>query len=104
MANPVRSTVTRGDSLVFGVNLILCADGTARMTRQPCGLDRDERSLFLEVAVPKKLFETPTLRAQIDVPDLATVPMVNVDAARAALREALGVDVHIEVIPPPGDG
>lgn len=90
-------------TMTFHMNIILGADGSARMTRTPAQLARDERSLALSITVPTKIFQTPTLRASIEIPSVEATPAINIEAAHAALREALGIDIDIAIHHPEGE-
>lgn len=90
-------------TMTFGMHIILAKDGSARMTRGAASIGRDERSLRLDITVPIKLFETPSLQAKIEIPNLDHQPRIDIDAAQAALREALGVDIDIAVHKPGDD-
>jgi len=93
----------RAGKMTFHMNIILSADGSARMTRTAAQLARDERALALAITVPSKIFRTPSLRATIQIPDVEAAPAINIDAAQAALREALGNDIDIAVHHPKGE-
>lgn len=90
-------------TMTFGLYLILAKDGGARMTRTAPQLARDERSMYLDVKIPTKIFETPTLRAEISIPEPEARPEINIAAASAALSEALGVDIVLTVHQPEGN-
>lgn len=92
-----RSTTVTMTSLKFSLHLILSSDGSCRMTRQAPHLNRDERVLHLDVTVPRAMFETPTMRAAIVVPDVGSSPQIDIKEVEGALRSALGIDVHVKV-------
>lgn len=98
MANPF--TIDRGTALEFGVFIIFSRDGSARMTRKPTKLGRDERGMSLAVRIPKSIFDTPQLRATIAVSDEVEQVAIDIAAAAEALRGAIGCDVDIKVNEP----
>lgn len=95
-------TFVKNDTVVYRLWLVMTAPqagGGVRATRQSPSVDRDERAMYIELTVPKALFETPTLRANIDITSSDTAPpVIDVQAAEAALRGTLGVDIELRVI------
>lgn len=83
--------------MTFGLFLIFAKDGSARMTRRAPQLTRNERSMYLDIKIPDKIFETPSLRAEISIPSPEAKPSIDIEAARVAMSEALGVDIAITV-------
>ena len=54
--------------------------------------------MYMSVKLPLSLWETPTLRASIDVASDAPVPVdINIDAVQSAVRQAIGMDVDVQV-------
>lgn len=97
MAN--RSSLRQGDKMNYGFWLVFKKDGGLRMTRTQPDIDRTERAMSVQLTVPLSMFDTPTLRATIAVEgaDLAP-PVIDVQAAQAALKGALGCDVDLIVL------
>lgn len=93
-----RHTFDRGDHLEISLWLVLSRDGSVRCTRASPDLSRDERALSLTLKAPKALWAVPQLRATltIEAPD-PDVPPIDLTAANAALKEALGVDIDLRV-------
>lgn len=95
-----RHSTRSGDHMVYDVHLVFDDQGGARMTRGAPGLNRNERAVSLEVKLPLALFRTPLLRATltVDAPDQAAA--IDLNAAQDALRQALGVDIDMQIIQP----
>jgi hypothetical protein len=89
-------------TMTFGLYLIFARDGAARMTRTTPQLGRGERSMYLDIKIPTKIFETPSLRAAITIPEPDARPEIDIEAARIALAEALGCDIVMTVQPSEG--
>lgn len=99
MAGP-QGSYRRGDDMVYGFWLALRSNGDVKLTRKAPSLTRDERGMYVELTVPLAIFSTPSLRATINIVDTPGVPpQIDVQAAESALREALGVDIDLRVIP-----
>lgn len=96
----IPNTIDRGSALEFGIFIVFSRDGSARMTRKATNLGRDERGMSLAVRIPKSIFETPQLRATIAVSDEVEQVAIDIAAAAAALRGAIGCDVDIKVNEP----
>lgn len=91
-------SVRRGDQIEYALHLIFDVDGGVRMMRGAPSLSRGERSLALTVKLPVALFVTPQLCATVTVDGSdPPVPVIDVTAAREALRSALGVDIDLRV-------
>lgn len=97
-----RNTYDRGKHLEFGFWLVFSRDGDMRMLRTEPGISRDERAMFVQANLPKSLWSTPVLRATITVTDDEHEPKFELDltAAGDAMREALGVDIDLQIVPP----
>ena len=97
-----------GNTVVYEFHLRLKAPNT-RFAKPPApellkgtpSLASDERAMKLRVEVPYAIFETPSLAATVTI-EGSEAPSVAIDvsAATAALREALGVDVDVRVVAP----
>jgi len=75
--------------------------GDMRLTRGEPDCASGERAMKLEVKLPFALFETPTLKAVIDVAAVGpNIPPIDLTAASDALKGALGVDIDLKIIPP----
>jgi hypothetical protein len=72
--------------------------GPVRVTKQEPDLNRNERSMFVKVALPKALFNIPTLNATINVAEGQPLQL-DIAVAADALKQALGVDVDLVVKP-----
>ena len=70
------------------------------MTRNKPLISRSERAMAVIARLPKSLFSTPTLSATLTLTDEgAGVIVVNLEAANAALKQALGVDIDLRITP-----
>lgn len=86
---------------IYGFWLVFEEAGGVRLTRSAPHLDRAERSMFIEAALPRSLWRTPTLRATVNVnPGSAGTHEASIEVAADAMRKALGVDIDLRVIPP----
>lgn len=86
----------------YGFWLAFSDSGRVRLTIREPDITRDERKMYVQAALPLSLWSTPALRATITVTEDDHEPQFNIDlqAAGDAMREALGVDVDIRVVPP----
>lgn len=72
-----------------------------RLTVREPSLHRDERAMFMDITLPKSLWATPSLTGKVLVEDPGLSPVTIDGAALAsAVRQAIGMDVEIKVIPP----
>ncbi|MRX32781.1 hypothetical protein [Aminobacter sp. MDW-2] len=96
--SPRNSRVT-ATHVIYGFWLVFEEGGGVRLTRTEPALDRAERSMFLNATLPRSLWNTPTLRANIGVKHGPEGGFnIDLDVAADALRAALGVDVDLRVI------
>jgi hypothetical protein len=96
---PRNSRVTSTE-VIYGFWLVFEEAGSIRLTRVEPHLDRAERSMFVQANLPRSLWRTPTLRANIGVkPSPTGGYSVDLAVAADALRGALGVDIDLKVIP-----
>lgn len=72
--------------------------GPVRVTKQEPDLNRNERAMFVKVALPKALFNIPTLKATINVAEGQPLQL-DIDIAADALKQAIGVDVDLQIKP-----
>jgi hypothetical protein len=88
--------VTVDGWLAFNIN------GAARWTKGEPTVGRHERAINVRLQVPRALFNTPTLRASITIPDDAAPLAYEIDAQTVAeaLKSSLGVDVDVQIIMP----
>lgn len=88
--------VTVDGWLAFNIN------GAARWTKGEPNVGRHERAINVRLQVPRALFNTPTLRANISIPDDAAPQAFEIDALTVAeaLKSSLGVDVDVQIILP----
>ena len=100
---PNEQKFTRYNSITFdrvemAFHLIFSEDGSLRLTRAEPDLARGERSMALTLRVPRSLWRTAQLTAEISIADPGN-PKATVDvaAAAAAIRETLGDGVNIEL-------
>lgn len=95
-----QTTYQTGKTLKFPMWLVFSSNGDVRVTRrEPRSLSRDERALYLEATLPMSLWETPVLRASLNVAEAAPGASTRLDitAASEALKGALGVDIDLQV-------
>jgi hypothetical protein len=93
-----RYSYKRADHWEVGLYLIFNSRGNVRMTRGAPGLDSNERALALTLKVPHSLFKVPQLSATITLGEQLVEPQqIDIEAAEAALTEALGARVEITV-------
>lgn len=87
-------------NLTFHFWLVFSSDGSMRMSRTEPSCGRDEHRMKLDATLPKSLWKTPSLSAQIVMSDPGTPPInIDISAAQEALRQTLGVDIDLRVIP-----
>lgn len=82
--------------------LVFSSDGRIRQTVREPDVARNERKMLVNADLPKSLWSSPALRATIHVTDDNHEPKFELDltAAGDALRQALGVDIDMQVVPP----
>lgn len=95
----VTQKVTVDGWLAFNIN------GSARWTKNEPTVGRHERAINVRLQVPRSLFNTPSLRANISIPDDAAPLAYEIDAETVAeaLKASLGVDVDIHIVTPEPD-
>ncbi|HEV2079422.1 MAG TPA: hypothetical protein VGR19_05945 [Allosphingosinicella sp.] len=94
-------SVRRSDHIEYALWLAFSEDGTVKMSRGQPSLGRDERAMALSVKVPLTLFNTPQLRANIEVADPGhPIPTIDLSAASSALRNVVGCDVEVTITTP----
>lgn len=91
-----RMTTERPDHLEFALWLIFDREGSVRLVRSNPALSRTERAVSLTAKMPKSLWETPSLRAELTVADNGQTT-VDIQAVAEAVRLAIGVDIDIIV-------
>lgn len=95
-----RSSRITGTEVTYGLWLAFEEAGAVRLTRAQPSLDRAERAMYLQVTLPRSLWKTPSLRAEIAVqPGQDLSRSIDITAAADALKGALGVDVDVKVLP-----
>lgn len=96
-----KTSYRTGDKLKFPMWLVFHRNGTVRLTRTAGQVSRDERALFLDATLPISLWDTPSLRASLEVQSAEPGAEVRLDvvAASEALKGALGVDIDLRVVP-----
>jgi hypothetical protein len=88
-------------NLDFHFWLVFSSDGAMRMSRTEPSCSRTEHRMKMVATLPKSLWKTPSLSASIVLADPGSPPLeIDVSAAQDALRETLGVDIELRVIPP----
>lgn len=97
-------SVNNGKAWRWGFWLVFDGAGTSQprvASREP-SLKRNERAVYLEVTLPKALWEIPTLKASIvvDSPE-ASASVIDVAAVNEAVRKATGLDFDIQVVERP---
>lgn len=96
----IRYTIRRADHLEYGFWLLFDEDGSVSMTRGEPTVSRGQRAMSASVALPLSLFKTPKLSATITVPDAGAAAFeIDVEAASAALKGVVGVDIDVVVHP-----
>lgn len=96
--------VNNGTAWRWGFWLVFDGGGTSqpRVASRSPSLRRHERAIYLEVTLPKSLWEIPTLKASIvvDSPE-ASASVIDVAAVSEAVRKATGLDFDIQVVEQP---
>lgn len=103
---PVKNSRRTSTEVEMGFYLIFDETGHIRLTRTEGKLDRGERSMDLLLKVPRSLWRTAQLKAEISIADPGNPKAaIDVTAAVAAIRETLGDGIHVElsVKEPPED-
>lgn len=96
---PRNSRVTSTE-VTYGFWLVFEEAGGVRLVRTSPSLDRAERAMYIQASLPRSLWQTPSLRANIGVQSGPSGGYsVDLSVASDALRGALGVDVDLQVIP-----
>jgi hypothetical protein len=63
-------------------------------------LSKNERAIRIEMNVPSAIFETPSLAALINIAEPGERPAtIDVRAAAEAVKQAIGMDVEMRVVP-----
>lgn len=98
--SPRNSRVTP-TQVIYSFWLVFEEAGGVRLTRIDPNLDRAERAMFISATLPRSLWGTPSLRAEIKVqPGQGIEQTINLNLAADALKGALGVDIDMRVIEP----
>lgn len=86
----------------FDFWLVFDSSGRVRQTVREPDVSRTERKMRVSAILPKSLWSSPALRATINVTEDNHEPSYTIDlqAAGDALRETLGVDVDLRIVPP----
>lgn len=93
-----RQSQRRADHWECCFFLIFDSVGNVRLTRTAPGLASNERSMAVTTRIPYTLFQTPSLRATIDITDhVQPLPVIDLTAAGEALRNAIGWDVVMSI-------
>jgi hypothetical protein len=80
--------------------LIFDAWGAVRITRGEPDVSANERGMHMTAKLPHALFNRPLLRGTLEVQAPSTEPIdLDVSAAATALKEALGVEIDLKVVP-----
>lgn len=89
----------------FAFWLVFDSNGKVRQTVREPDISRTERKMLVYADLPKSLWSSPELKATIRVTEDNREPEFEIDlaAAGAALRGALGVDIDMRVVPPPAE-
>lgn len=85
----------------FDFWLVFDSNGRVRQTVREPDISRTERKMHVSATLPKSLWSSPSLRATINVTEDNHEPKFTVDlqAAGDALRQSLGVDIDMRVVP-----
>lgn len=93
-----RFSTLRHSEIEYCFWLVFDAQGGMRLSRGEPTVGRDERAMSCSCKLPKTLFRTPTLSAQINVTEGGSAAFsIDVAAASDALKTALGVDIDLQV-------
>lgn len=76
---------------------------SVRVTADHPKMERAERAINLKMTLPVALFETPSITATINVETPAERVEIDVPALAESVRQAIGMDVLIEVVEPEPD-
>lgn len=99
--SPRMSRVTSTE-VEYYFQLVFDEGGSVRLTRSEGKLDRGERSMGMLLKVPRSLWQTPTLRATVEIADPGNPrAVIDVKAASEAVSQALGIDIDLVVQQPP---
>jgi hypothetical protein len=82
--------------------LTINKNGVARITTGKPDLKWDEVTMLLSVNVPDLLFQRPSLKAEITIPEEAAGPeeikSTVVEDVREAIKTATGLEMHVGII------
>ena len=93
-----RNTTIRADKIEYGFWLMFDADGSVSLTRNEPRTGRGQIAMSCVSTLPRDLFRKPTLTATIVVdPGAPAAFNVNVQAVGDALKNALGLDIDLQV-------
>lgn len=96
-----RHTTGDANNLHFHFWLAFSSGGNVRMTRTEPDCARDEHKMRMVASLPKALWRTPVLSGSIQVHAPDSLPVsIDVEAASETLRQTLGVDIDLKIIPP----
>lgn len=74
--------------------------GAVRLTRGEPDLSANERGMQMTAKLPHALFNRPQLCGTLEVQAPSTEPInLDVTAAAAALKEAIGVEIDLKIVP-----
>lgn len=73
---------------------------SARVVANEPSLGRNERAIKLAINLPVAIFETPSLRASINIEKPNEAVSIDVAGVAEAVRSAIGMDVDIRVVEP----
>lgn len=91
------SSISR-DSITYSFWLAFDENGGLSMSRAEPGIGPRDRTMSLQLKVPRSIFHTPTLTATITLQGSdAPRPVIDVQASEAALKEATGFDVQLTI-------
>jgi hypothetical protein len=99
-----RHTVRRDKSMHFGLWLVFHNNGDVRMSRGEPSLSASERAMYVNAALPLSLWQTPQLRASLTVNDPGNAGAIEtkIELAAEALKQAIGCDVVLNIVPQGG--
>lgn len=86
--------------LDFWITITRCPRGgrpSVKATARYPALGRNERAINLKMELPIALFEAPSLSASIKVDSPAQAVTINAETVAEAVRQAIGMDVDIQV-------
>ncbi len=100
MSKSVRNVSGDANNLVMHRWLCIRANGQTRLTNTPPGLEADEISMELKIAVPKAIFKKPRLQAEITVPGdqikQVVIPPKVIENITKQIHQAIGFDVVVK--------